>query len=125
MTDDVACTRIDVTRTTRQFPAIFDTVASDQLGLTSILMLARHRIPDSADKSLAAAAGRANAELSLLLVGLPPKPDLPTLVQAVAMSSEEYELAVRRVGPSEGDVSVLLMKSQARVEAILVRGTRA
>ena len=73
MTDDVACTRIDVARTARQFPAIFDTVASDQLGLTSILMLARHRIPDFADKSLTAAAGRANAELSLLLVGLPPE----------------------------------------------------
>ena len=89
MTEDVACKRLAVARAARQFPAIFDAVAAGQLGLTSILMLARHLTPDSADRLLAAAAGRTNSELKLLMAGHAPQPDLPTLVEAVHAGAAE------------------------------------
>ena len=101
MSHDVATKRINVARAARSFPAIFDAVAQGRLGLTSVLMLVPHLNPDSADTLLAAAADRTNEEVRLLIVGLAPKPDLPTVVQAVATTCEEYELAVRQVGPSE------------------------
>ena len=62
---------------------------------------------------LAAAAGRTNAELKLLLGGHAPKPGLPTVVEGVAAVSEECELAVRRVEPPEGQENSTFLEPHA------------
>ena len=109
MSEDTAHRRIGVARTARQFPAIFPALADGRLNVTAVLLLAPHLSPDltqeTANELLAAAALKSKAEIQRLLAERFPQPDVPTLVQAIAVpvasdGTPKYELAPERVAPS-------------------------
>lgn len=60
MTQARALKRIRVARAGREFPAIFDAIAKNQLGLTAVLLLAPHLAQGTADELLAAASDKTN-----------------------------------------------------------------
>src|SRR5260221_7099607 len=113
MSEDTALRRIGVARTARQFPAIFPALADGRLTLTAVLLLTPHLTPETAEALLAAAAHQTKQQIRLLLAERFPKPDVPTLVRAIApaVASEEggvqlvdapsLQLAPERVVPSE------------------------
>ena len=109
MSEDTAHRRIGVARTARQFPAIFPALADGRLNMTTVLLLAPHLTPElpqeKANELLAAAALKTKAEIQRLLAERFPQPDLPTLVQPIAVpvasdGTSKYELAPERVAPS-------------------------
>ncbi len=86
MSEDSALKRIQAARAARRFPGIFDAVAEGRLHLSAVGMLAPHLSADNADDLLAAAEHRTKAEIVLLLAERFPRPDVPTTVQAVAVT---------------------------------------
>src|SRR5437879_2175838 len=113
MSEDPAVRRIGVARTAREFPAIFPALANGRLNLTGVLLLSPHLTPGTAEALLAAAAHQTKQQIRLLLAERFPKPDLPTLVRAIAPAAASDEggvqpvdtpspqLAPERVVPSE------------------------
>ncbi len=100
MSEETAFRRIRVARTARRFPAIFHAIADGRLNLTSVLLLTPHLSVETVDGLLAAATHRTKAQIELLLAERFPKPDLPTLVRAIAVPAAKDALAVRPVVPS-------------------------
>src|SRR5260221_5025578 len=93
MSDETAFRRIRVARTAREFPTIFPALADGRLNLTAALLLAPYLVRENAYELLAAAMHRTKAEIELLLAEWFPKPDLPTLVQAIAPAVSADEAA--------------------------------
>jgi hypothetical protein len=83
MSEDTAYKRIRAGRAARQFPAIFQAIADGRLNLTSVVMLAPHLASDTAEELLAAAAHKTNAEIERSLAERFPRPDLPTVLEAI------------------------------------------
>ncbi len=83
LSEDAAAKRIRAARIARQFPAVFSMLADGRLHLSTLVLLAPHLTPESADELLAAAANQPRAGLEQLLAERFPRPDLPTLVQAI------------------------------------------
>jgi len=83
---DSALKRIDAARAARELPAIFYLVATGQLSLTAVVVLAPHLRAVSAEVSkslLEAAAGKTVEAIRLLLAGRFPRPDMPTQLVAL------------------------------------------
>jgi hypothetical protein len=97
MSEDTAFKRIRAARAARQFPTIFDSLGDGRLNLTAVVLLAPHLTSETADELLSAAAHKTNTEIGLLLAQRFPRPDVPTVVQAIAPSVVTDELAVRPV----------------------------
>src|SRR6266487_2417788 len=91
MSEDTALRRIRVVRAARQFPAIYAALAEGRLNQTAVLLLAPHLTPETADPLLAAATHKSKAEIELLLAERFPRPDVPTLVQAVDVGAPELD----------------------------------
>ena len=122
MSEDTAHRRIGVARTARQFPAIFAAIADGRLNITAVLLLAPHLTPElpqeKANELLAASALKTKAEIQRLLAERFPQPDVPTLVQAVAVpvasdGTPKYELAPERVAPSDPASTPMAMEPLA------------
>ena len=99
MSEDVAYKRIQAARAAREFPALFPALAEGKLHLTAVVLLAPNLSPANADELIAAATHKTKAQIELLLAERFPKPDLPTLVRAIAPPASEA-LAARPVDPS-------------------------
>jgi hypothetical protein len=99
MSEDTAFRRIHVARAARRFPMIFQALADGRLNLTSVLLLTPHLKPENAEGLLAAAAHKSKAEIELLLADRFPRPDVPTVVRAIAPVVAASELATRPVDP--------------------------
>jgi hypothetical protein len=98
--EQAAYRRIQAARAARRFPAIFAAVADGRLHLSAVVMLAPHLLEDTADELLAAATHKTKSEIERLLAARFPRPDVPTLVRAVAPPSSlglATELAPGRV----------------------------
>ena len=130
MSEDTALRRIAVARTARQFTAIFHAVAAGRLNLTAVLLLTPHLTPETADELLAAAVHRTKAEVRLLLAERFPKPDVPTLLQAITtpgacgrmtappVADFALQLAPERLGPlvtQDSPVGTEPLPSRARL----------
>ena len=102
MSEETAFRRIRVARTARRLPAIFHAIADGRLNLTSVLLLTPHLTAGTVDELIEAATYRTKAQMELLLAGRFPKPDLPTLVRAIAAPAASEALAVQPVVPSIG-----------------------
>ncbi len=100
MSEDMAYKRIQAARAARRFPALFPALAEGRLHLTAVVLLAPYLSPDTADELIAAAAHRTKAQIELGLAKRFPKPDLPTLVRAIAAPAAREALAVLPVVPS-------------------------
>src|SRR6266571_2230148 len=97
--EDTALRRIGVARTARQFPAIFPALADGRLNLTAVLLLTPHLTPETAEELLAEAALKTKQQIRLLLAERFPKPDVPTLVRAIAPAVAGDDLGVWRADP--------------------------
>ncbi len=86
MSEDSALKRIQAARAARKFPGIFDAVAEGRLHLSAVVLLAPHLTAENADELLTAAEHKTKAEIALLLAERFPRPDVPTTVQAVAVT---------------------------------------
>lgn len=84
LSEDAACDRLDVARVARQFPAVFTAVAEGRLHLSAVLMLRRYLTPGNADELIRAAMHQSKAQIAMLLAHRFPRPDVPTLIQAIA-----------------------------------------
>ena len=81
--EDAACKRICVARAARRFPFLFDAIVDGRHNLSTLVMLAPALLPESAQELVAASSGMSKTEVSHLLARRFPRPDLPTLVEAV------------------------------------------
>ncbi len=137
MSEDTALRRIAVARTAREFTSIYPAVADGRLHLTAVLLLTPYLsqsvTPEAADELLAVAAHRSKAELRLLLAERFPKPDVPTLLQAIAgpaanpvmtvppTNDPVIQLAPERVGAPDTPNSAVEMgplSSRARLDPL-------
>jgi hypothetical protein len=84
MSEETAFRRIRVARTARRFPFIFSALADGRLNLTAVLLVTPYLTQETANDLLSAAANKSKAEIELLLAQRFPRPDLPTLIQAIA-----------------------------------------
>ncbi|MEO5989490.1 MAG: hypothetical protein ABIU54_13345 [Candidatus Eisenbacteria bacterium] len=85
MSEDTAFKRIRVARMARRFPAILPAIADGRLHLGAVVLLAPHLTEHTAIDLLAAAQHKTKAAIELLVAERFPRPDLPTLVQAIAL----------------------------------------
>ena len=100
MSEDMAYKRIQAARSARRFPALFPALADGRLHLTAVVLLAPYLSSGTADELIAAATHKTKAQIELLLAERFPKPDLPTLVRAIAAHAASDAPAVRPVVPS-------------------------
>ena len=97
MSEDVAYKRITAARVARRFPAIFSALADGELHLSAVVMLAPHLTPDTAASLLAGATHKTRAEIELLIAERFPRPDVPTIVQAMVSAIAADEPTLGRV----------------------------
>jgi hypothetical protein len=81
--EDAACKRICVARAARRFPFIFDAIDDGGHNLSTLVMLAPVLLPETAQELVAASSGMSKSEVAHFLAHRFPKPDVPTLVEAV------------------------------------------
>jgi len=74
LSEDAACTRIDVTRTCRRFPVILDSLASGEVTLTTVRLLGRHLTPENHQSVLARAKGQTRQQIDMLVGAAPDRP---------------------------------------------------
>jgi hypothetical protein len=87
LSEDAACSRIAVARAGRRFPAILDALASGDVSLTSVRLLAPHLTPENHRDVLGRASGRRRPEIEALVAELAPRPDVPTSVRKLPAPS--------------------------------------
>lgn len=75
--------RICAARAARKHPAIFELVASGELHLSAVCLLAPHLTADNRDALLGEAAGCTKRQVEKLLAKWFPKPDVDTVVRAL------------------------------------------
>jgi hypothetical protein len=100
MSEDMAYKRIQAARAARRFPAILPALADGRLHLTAVVLLAPFLKPDTADELIAASTHQTKAQVELLLAERFPKPDLPTLIRAIAAPQTAGLAAFSEVAPS-------------------------
>jgi hypothetical protein len=88
LSEQAAYKRIRAARTARQFPWIFEEIASGQLHLSAVVLLASHLTRENARELLTAAVHKTKAEVERLLAERFPRPDVPTTVLALAVPRE-------------------------------------
>jgi hypothetical protein len=81
LSEDAACSRIEVARLCRRFPEILERLASGELNVTNARLLARHLTPQNCQDVLARAAGKRRREVDVLVAELDPQPDAPTQIR--------------------------------------------
>ena len=100
LSEHSALKRLRAARAARKYPVIFDAVADGRLHLSAVVMLAPHLTRANAGELVAVAEHRSKLELESLLAQRYPRPDLQTLVQAVAVAAPPLEVAP---GPVAGN----------------------
>jgi hypothetical protein len=81
LSEDATAKRIQAARAARQYPLIFDLIASGKLHLAAVTLLAPHLTRDNHRDLLAAAVGRSKREVEHLVATRFPAPDVPALVR--------------------------------------------
>lgn len=124
LSEDATFKRIRAARTAREFPEIFPMLADGRLSPSAVLLLTPYLTHENSDELLAAATGKASRDLERLLAERFPRPDVPSLVQAVTdrehatqhVEAAGVELAITPTGdldlqlaapPVQGDVGQL------------------
>src|SRR5205809_4913419 len=121
LSEDAAFKRIRVARAARQFPAIFGAVAEGRLSLNAVVLLAPHLTPQTADDLLAAATHKRRSEIECLLAERFPRPDVPTLVQAIAPTLPCVQLAARPVETQDMQLTSGLVEPEERPASSVVQ----
>jgi hypothetical protein len=93
LSEDAAAKRIQAARAARRFPAIFVALASGQLHLSGVVLLAPHLVEETASDLIAAGAHKTKSEIEQLLADRFPKSDLLTWVAEMPGDSRREEHA--------------------------------
>jgi hypothetical protein len=93
LSEDAAYKRIRVARTARQFPAIYDLLASGRLHMTAVMVLTPYLTERNADDLLVAATHVSKAQIERMLAERFPQPDLPAAIEAIASPMTPSQLA--------------------------------
>jgi hypothetical protein len=86
LSEDAACSRIEVARACRSFPAILGLLAGGALTLASVRLIHRVLTPENQETVLARASGCTRREVELLVAEIAPRPDVPSTVRKVPAS---------------------------------------
>jgi hypothetical protein len=81
LSEHAAYGRIEAARATRRFPMLLERVASGELTLTAVTLLAKHLTPENYAAVLDQARHKTKRDLELLVARLQPQPDAPTVVR--------------------------------------------
>jgi len=81
LSEDAASNRIAAARACRRFPVVLDLLASGELTLTSVRLLARHLTPENHQAVLAQAKRQTLKQIDLIVATLAPQPDARSLVR--------------------------------------------
>ena len=81
LSEDATCNRIEVARACRKFPEILDRLASGEINLTAVRLVADHLTQENCQDVLARAAGKRRREIDVLVAELDPQPDAPTIIR--------------------------------------------
>lgn len=81
LSEDAACTRIDVARTCRRFPQVLDLLVSGALSLTTVRLLAPHLTAENHQAVLARATHKSRREVKALIAELAPQADARSLIR--------------------------------------------
>jgi hypothetical protein len=84
MSDDEAFMRIRAARAMRRHPVVGEAVATGQLHLTGVVLMAPHLTDDNAAELVAEASGKGKAEIEVVLARRAPRPDVPPRLERVA-----------------------------------------
>ncbi len=99
LSEDATCNRIQAARACRDFPVIFEALASGALSLTSVRMLRPHLTPENHEAVLARACGRSRREIEALIAELAPRPDFPSSVRKLPTATPAPTLASPQPAP--------------------------
>ena len=113
LSEDAACSRIAVARACRRFPAILDALASGDVSLTSLRLLAPHLTIENHRDVMARACGRRRPEIEALVAELAPRPDVPTSVRKLPAPSPVTTPSVPTARPPPPAESSQAMPSPA------------
>jgi hypothetical protein len=105
LSEDAACNRIEVARACRKLPQILTRLASGEVNLTTVRVLADHLTPENCEDVLARAAGKRRREIDVLVAGLNPQRDAPTLIRRIPIPETSV---TRDVVPSTPAASALV-----------------
>lgn len=83
LSEHAAYHRIEGARAARQFPRVLDLLSSGALTLTTVGLLRQILTADNANEVLEAAAFKSKRVVEVLVAGLAPKPDVPTVVRRI------------------------------------------
>jgi hypothetical protein len=84
LSDGEAYNRIEVARTARRFPVVVELLASGEISLTGIRLLAPHLTPENHRHVLESARQKRKAAVEEIVAGLSPRPDVPATVRKLA-----------------------------------------
>ncbi len=99
LSEDATCNRIQAARACRDFPVIFEALASGAMSLTSVRMLRPHLTPENHEAVLARACGRSRREIEALIAELAPRPDFPSSVRKLPTATPAPTLASPQPAP--------------------------
>ena len=121
MSEDTAYKRIQAARVARRFPVVLAAVADGRLHLSAVCLLAPHLTEDTAAELLAAAAHQTKSEIERLLAQRFPRPDLPTLIEALSAQPAPHN-SDNQLAPGQVERPVLeQVEHQPRPEIALAR----
>jgi hypothetical protein len=99
--DDAAYKRIRAARTARDFPAIFDAVATGRLHLTAVCLVSAHLTAGNVDELILLVTHRLSADVRRLLAERFPDPDRPMLFAATVPPPASNSASVPEENTSE------------------------
>ena len=81
LSEHAAYGRIEAARAARRFPVVLDAIASGQLTLTAVTLLAPPLTDDNHERVLASAHGRSKRDVEQIVAALRPRPDVPATIR--------------------------------------------
>jgi hypothetical protein len=99
LSEDATCNRIQAARACRDFPVVFEALASGAMSLTCVRMLRPHLTPENHEAVLAKACGRSRRAIEALIAELAPRPDVPSSVRKLPTATPAPTLASPQPAP--------------------------
>jgi hypothetical protein len=81
LSEDATCSRIAAAKACRRFPVILERLASGEMTLTAVRLLAPHLTDENHETALEQAKGLTLGGVERLVAALAPRPDAPSLVR--------------------------------------------
>ena len=115
LSESAAYNRIEVTRAARRFPIILDGLATGELTLASVKLLAPHLTPDNHRGVLARARHKGKREVELIVAALHPRPDVPSVIRKLPAPRQATLAAARSEDPVESPAAAMRTPRPAEI----------